>query len=157
MTRAIAAAGRNSRNAMGNNIINTYEAPISVKGIVFEGGEVWLRKNERGEWELPGGKLDKGEQPSQTVVREMREELGFETEVVKIVHAHMHSISKSIDESGGVIVLSYLCKLLKRVGDFEIEGEAGLAEFKKFQVKNINELNMPTFYKEAVNMAWDER
>lgn len=32
--------------------------PISVKGIVFQDGKVWLRRNERSEWELPGGKLD---------------------------------------------------------------------------------------------------
>ena len=66
--------------------------PISIKGIVFENGKVWLRKNERKEWELPGGKLDKGEQPEQTVVRELKEELGFETQVVDIIQAHLYKI-----------------------------------------------------------------
>ncbi len=41
---------------------HTYSVPISVKGIIFENNSVWLRKNEREEWELPGGKLDEGEQ-----------------------------------------------------------------------------------------------
>ena len=44
-----------------------YDVPISCKGIVFENGRVWIRQNERGEWELPGGKLDPGEQPEDTV------------------------------------------------------------------------------------------
>lgn len=61
--------------------------PISVKGVVFEHGGVWLRKNERDEWELPGGKIDEGEQPAETVARELQEELGFEVQAIKIVHA----------------------------------------------------------------------
>ena len=69
-----------------------YTVPISVKGIVFEDGKVWLRKNEREEWELPGGKLDQDEQPTETVVREMKEELGFEVTISDLVHAHLYQI-----------------------------------------------------------------
>lgn len=58
-----------------------YLVPISIKGIVFENGKVWLRKNERDEWELPGGKLEDGEQPKETIIRELKEELGFEVKV----------------------------------------------------------------------------
>lgn len=66
-----------------------YLIPVSAKGIVIEDGKVWLRKNERNEWELPGGKIDPGEQPHETVVRELREELGFELEAKDIVHAYL--------------------------------------------------------------------
>jgi hypothetical protein len=92
---------------------NPYLVPISVKGIVFEDGKVWLRHNERNEWELPGGKLDEGEQPEETVVREM----------------------------------------IKKAGEFENIGEAGEAKFKQFSSGEINSLNMPDFYKDAINKA----
>src|SRR6185295_699375 len=128
----------------------TYLIPVSVKGIVFENDKVWLRKNERQEWELPGGKLDEGEQPEETVTREMREELGFDVGVIKPVQAHLYAIKKSTDESKGVLVVSYLCKIIQKSGNFEIEGEAGKAEFKPFTLEEIASLNMPQFYKDAI-------
>ena len=132
----------------------SYSVPISVKGIVFDKGRVWLRKNERNEWELPGGKLDSGEQPEQTAIREMQEELGFATEVVDIVQSYLYTIKSSNDESRGVLVVSYLCKLLSKTGEFEIDGEGGKAQFQDFSVDEISKLNMSEFYKIGIQKAW---
>lgn len=136
--------------------MKTYKAPISVKGIVYDEGEIWLRKNQRNEWELPGGKIDEEEQPMETVARELKEELGFDVEPVKIIYAWMYKIENSEDESLGVLVLSYLCRLKKKSGSFETEGEAGKAEFGKFSMDKIEKLNMPDFYKEAIRISWIE-
>lgn len=130
-----------------------YLVPVSVKGIVFDDDTVWLRCNERGEWELPGGKMDPGEQPAETVIREMREELGYEVTVNDLISAHMYTIKKSMDESYGVLVLMYKCAINARSGIFELEGEAGKAEFKAFKLAEIDNLNMPLFYKDAINKA----
>ena len=140
---------------MSNTNMKTFRVPISVKGVVFDNNLVWLRKNERDEWELPGGKIDEGEQPAETVVRELKEELGFDVEPIKAIHAWMYKIKKSGDESSGVLVLSYLCELRKKTGIFEIVGEAGKAEFKSFSLDEMEKLNMPEFYKEAILIGWD--
>ncbi len=135
----------------------TYQVPISIKGIVFEDGKVWLRHNERNEWELPGGKLDEGEQPEQTITRELREELGFETKVVKIIQSHLYTIKTSSDESRGVLVVTYLCELSDKAGDFEITGEAGVSKFERFSLEEVKDLTMPEFYKVAILQAFKSR
>jgi 8-oxo-dGTP pyrophosphatase MutT (NUDIX family) len=51
--------------------------PVSVKGVAVQDGKVLLLRNERDEWELPGGKLEVGEDPADCVVREISEESGW--------------------------------------------------------------------------------
>lgn len=48
--------------------------PVSVKGVAVQDRKVLLLENERIEWELPGGKLELGEDPIDCVVREISEE-----------------------------------------------------------------------------------
>ncbi len=50
--------------------------PVSVKGVLLEGDRVVLLENERQEWELPGGRLERGEDPIACLTREFAEELG---------------------------------------------------------------------------------
>jgi hypothetical protein len=52
--------------------------PVSVKGVTVQAGKVLLLENERDEWELPGGKLELGEDPADCVVREIGEVPGLE-------------------------------------------------------------------------------
>jgi 8-oxo-dGTP pyrophosphatase MutT (NUDIX family) len=59
--------------------------PISIKGVLIEDSKVVLLENERGEWELPGGRPDTGEQPVMCLKREFAEELGTQIHVGLIV------------------------------------------------------------------------
>lgn len=128
--------------------------PVSVKGLVIQDGKVWLRKNEREEWELPGGKLEQGEQPEETVIREMAEELGYEVHVLELLQTHMYTIKKSIDENHGVLIVTYFCEVVQKVGEFELIGEGGNAEFKQFAVNELDSLNLPDFYKASILKAF---
>lgn len=37
----------------------SWKIPVSIKGILFKDNNVILLKNERKEWELPGGRLER--------------------------------------------------------------------------------------------------
>lgn len=50
--------------------------------------------------------------------------------------------------------MSFLCYIIEKNGNFEYDGEAGKAEFEKFAIEEVKDLNMPSFYKNAINKAW---
>ncbi|MET9802171.1 (deoxy)nucleoside triphosphate pyrophosphohydrolase [Streptomyces sp. NPDC006368] len=58
---------------------------VVVAGAVFDEGRLLAARRSAppalaGRWELPGGKLEPGETAPEALVRELREELGVETE-----------------------------------------------------------------------------
>ena len=60
-----------------------------VAAIIFEKGKVLATQRGYGEfkdgWEFPGGKIELGEIPEAAIVREIKEELDTEIEVVKLL------------------------------------------------------------------------
>jgi ADP-ribose pyrophosphatase YjhB (NUDIX family) len=64
-----------------------YATPkVDVRGVVFRGEEILLvREKDDGRWTLPGGWADGGDSPSEAVVREIREESGYETRAVRLL------------------------------------------------------------------------
>jgi ADP-ribose pyrophosphatase YjhB (NUDIX family) len=65
-----------------------YATPkIEVRGVVFDDRERVLLMRERtdGLWSLPGGWADAGDTPSVSVTREILEETGYHSSVVKLV------------------------------------------------------------------------
>ncbi|MEM7759792.1 MAG: NUDIX hydrolase [Cyanobacteria bacterium P01_A01_bin.40] len=71
-----------------NNIEFGYATPkVDVRGVVFQDEKILLVREiaDAGRWTLPGGFADVNETPSQAVVREVREESGFETQAIKLL------------------------------------------------------------------------
>lgn len=81
--------------------------PISVKGVLIQRGRVLVLRNERDEWELPGGRLDDGETPEAALVREIREETGLSATVTSLVDAWVYRVTPREK----VLILQYACRL----------------------------------------------
>jgi ADP-ribose pyrophosphatase YjhB (NUDIX family) len=64
-----------------------YATPkVDVRGVVFRDGKILLvQERSDGLWTLPGGWADVGDSPVDAVVREIREESGFETRAAKLL------------------------------------------------------------------------
>jgi mutator protein MutT len=86
--------------------------PISVKGVLIHRGRVLVLRNERGEWELPGGRLDDGETPEEALTREIREETGLKASVASLVDAWVFEVTPGTK----VLVLEYACRLKGKGG-----------------------------------------
>jgi len=64
-----------------------YTTPkVDVRGVVFRDDKILLvRERSDGTWSLPGGWADVNASPAENVVREIREESGFETRATKLL------------------------------------------------------------------------
>jgi A/G-specific adenine glycosylase len=92
------ATGRTAELPVRRPTVRVPHYRVAV-GIVEDQGRVLIarRREEQmlgGLWEFPGGKLEPGEKPAETVVREVREELNLAVRVVSractIRHAYSH-------------------------------------------------------------------
>jgi 8-oxo-dGTP pyrophosphatase MutT (NUDIX family) len=66
--------------------------PVSIKGVLIHDGCVLLLLNERGEWDLPGGRPDPGEDHRMALLREVREETGLAVEVGRLLDEHLFEV-----------------------------------------------------------------
>src|SRR5215475_7638540 len=82
------------------------EPPLSVKGIVIHDASVLLLLNERGEWDLPGGRPDPGEDQRAALRREVREETGVE--VGAAIDGHLFEVLPG----RFVRILPFACRLV---------------------------------------------
>lgn len=72
----------------------------------------WGETNDRPHWDLPGGRLKKGDNLEQTLIREVEEETGIQD--IKILDFFTFDISKvrfkDHPDTPGLILFIYLCE-----------------------------------------------
>ena len=89
--------------------------PILVTAAIIEAGEKILiakRKHDTfmgGSWEFPGGKVDFGEDPKDSIVREMKEEMDLDIEDPQLLHLTSHVYHRA-EVDLHVIILFYVVK-----------------------------------------------
>jgi 8-oxo-dGTP pyrophosphatase MutT (NUDIX family) len=91
---------------MGKALPMTYrpaQFPVSVKAVIVQDGKVLLLRNERDEWELPGGKLELGEDPPERLQKEIAEECGWDARIGPILDAWQYHIRDGVD----VLIVTY--------------------------------------------------
>ena len=113
-----------------------FSPTVSIKGVVIVDDHVILLQNERGEWELPGGKPEPDETPEDTVAREISEELDMSVTVGGIVDTWIYEVRTGVT----VLVVTYRCSPLitTRVSDLHLSHEhSRLGVFGALDLANI--------------------
>lgn len=108
--------------------------PVSVKGICLVDDCVILLKNERGEWDLPGGKLEKGEMLEHALQREIQEELNITVLSTTLLAVFNLLLGNHLN----VLVVLYHCRVEALVSDLKISQESfELGIFTRAELPNI--------------------
>lgn len=89
---------------------------ISVKGIVYRDGKIFMLKDEGGKWDLPGGRIDFGEHPDETLRREFMEELGVaDVDINRLINVWDFTVEAEGDDYQFIIVVFECRADLQRV------------------------------------------
>ena len=128
---------------------------IGVAAVVIENDRVALIRRGRppayGKWSLPGGAVELGETVEKAVVREVREEIGLEVEVLELV-AILDRIF--LNKEGQVqfhyVLLDFLCR--KAGGKLLASSDAISCAQVPFSALDEYKLTMET--REVINKAY---
>jgi 8-oxo-dGTP pyrophosphatase MutT (NUDIX family) len=124
-----------------------YRFPVSVKGVIQLDDGIVLLRNERDEWELPGGKLEPGESPRTCLEREILEELSIPVAVSGLLDCWVYSIAPGVD----VLIVTYLCVALEPDAPLRLSDEhRAVAVMDPGQLDGVV---MPSGYKRSIERA----
>ncbi|MFI0983607.1 NUDIX domain-containing protein [Streptomyces sp. NPDC021093] len=127
--------------------------PVSVKGVALDGrGRVLLLKNEREEWELPGGRLEPADDsPEEAVVREISEESGWAVKAGPLLDVWIYQPLPETKPERRVVIVTYGCTVLTPDTTPVVSHEH--KQVGLFTADEVPELRMPDGYKQSI-AAW---
>lgn len=113
---------------------------LDVRGVVFRDDTLLLvREQSHGKWTLPGGWVDVGESPSRAVVREVREESGYDTRAVKLLALYDRDRHAHPPHPWHIWKACFLCEL---VDDVEHGFDAEISAVRFFAEDALPELDL---------------
>lgn len=118
--------------------------PVSIKGVIVVDGRVLLLRNDRNEWDLPGGRPDAGEAHEATVTREAREEANVEVDAVDCLDDWPYEVLPG----RFVRILAYGCRVL------DASNPALSAEHRElrfFAPEELDGLNLHDGYRRVID------
>lgn len=107
-----------------------------------------LVHNDRGEWELPGGRLEDGESPQECVIRELREEAGVVTHVEQVVDTWVYEVLPGQK----VLVVTFGCSADRPL---EPARSAEHDDIGVFPTDSLDQIVIPEGYRTSIrSWAW---
>ncbi|WP_408956258.1 8-oxo-dGTP diphosphatase MutT [Natroniella sp. ANB-PHB2] len=109
---------------------------VAAAVMVNEARQVFIAQRNKpqelaGMWEFPGGKIEEGESPKESLIREIKEELGVEIKITRFITESIYQYN-----FGKVRIFAYLAELSS--GEIEVKEHnaaswVDLAELNNYQ------------------------
>jgi 8-oxo-dGTP pyrophosphatase MutT (NUDIX family) len=122
---------------------------VSIKGVLLVDGKAVLVRNDRRGWELPGGGLEIGETPEQTLEREFEEELSVKVGAGSIIDSYLFEVLPGRH----VFIVTYGCRLR---GGFAPALSEEHTEFGLYAPAELGSLELPQGYARSIR-SWSAR
>lgn len=127
---------------------------IRVTGVLIENQKLLVVKQKvspKRSWSLPGGRLERGETIEQGMIREMEEETGLKTEVIKLLYL--------CDKQDIEPPLLHITFLLKKIGGaFRMPSNEHdsnpISDIKMIDVEDIVDYGFSKRFKEIVKNSF---
>lgn len=99
---------------------------VDVRGFVLnEADEILMTKESvDGKWTIPGGWADIGDSPSEAVLKEIREETGFDAEIIRLLAIYDKRLHAHPPEPFYIYKIMFFCKITggKLAPGFDMRG-----------------------------------
>jgi len=107
--------------------------------------------NADGKWEIPGGKVDFGEKPEESLEREIFEETGYKVNAFKLLPKTWTSRWQYPDFEQHTVIMCFECKLLSK--DQVIQDDHHVNEIRWIKKEELENYDCLPGVKEFVNLT----
>lgn len=127
---------------------------IGVKALILNQNKLLLLFDaSKNYWEVPGGRVDADEQFLETLKRELKEEIGFRSNIHSAELVSVSRLNKDIDEHGTTLALMFY--RLNLPGFTEVKLSSEHSSFEWVDKETARQRVGPEF-SDAITKAWSE-
>jgi 8-oxo-dGTP diphosphatase len=116
---------------------------VGAGALIFRDGKLLLVKRGAqpgfGKWSVPGGLVELGESVKDAMVREVKEEVGFDVEVVKLTDV---ADTITLDRNGRVQYHFVVVNFLARIVGGELKTATDIMEARWVPVGEVDKVNL---------------
>ncbi|WP_430791365.1 NUDIX hydrolase [Actinoplanes sp. G11-F43] len=131
----------------------------TVSAVIFnDRDEILLhQRSDTGRWTLVAGMMDPGEQPADTVIREVEEETGVRVEIQRLAGIALHEVTYPNGDLCHMVNSWYRCRPLTgtarvndteslAVGWFPLDGLPDLSPYARHRIRTALPLDAPAWF-----------
>ena len=124
--------------------MNKDRVAVSIKGILIIDNKILLRKNERNEYELPGGKIkDTDSSVFETLKREFIEEAGIYVEITDLRNPWLYIVGPR-----RILIVPFLCSFVNELNETMLFEKNNIC---LVELRHLPYINIPQGYIDSIS------